>query len=776
MENNPDMSTAPRTLTDRLAHRLLALILAAYLALSIGYGLMVPLFETPDEHLHYFTADFIAREGRLPTTSDGGLMAQESAQPPLYYTLASLIIRAVPNATTAPALWLNPKGDPADPRGESLAVPPINVNMFIHGPEEAWPWHGYAAAAHWVRMLSAVMGLGTLLCIYAAGRVVWPLEPGRALLATALVAFLPQFAFIHGAVSNDPAITLFSAAAIWQLLRITNFELRITNGELRITNEKRSAPVVSSGDGIHRSSFVAQTLLGVTIGLAMLSKAAGLLLLVYCAGVLGMAVWSRGSARRWTAALRAVALVTLPALLLGGPFLVRNWMLYGDPTAANQFIAFAGGLRPYTLPQVWHDVVGRVWPSLFAFFGWMNVRPPAWVWTVWNLIVILCVIGAVAGVIIAARRWPRPRLTLLNRLLHPAIILTGWFLVVALAWLQFMLRTPADQGRLFFPALVPLALGAAYGLSRWPRPWTQLAVIGLALVTSLCSLAVAIPTAYARPPIIETIPADAPPLTIDFPEGFEVLAARVDTPVVRPGEWLWATVYWRKAASGTEDAPLARLEVYGRDFQRIGSLIGYHGRGNFPATLWPTDAIVADRMGVQIANGAAAPVEAVLTIKLDEDGPRYDIGTVKVIPAAWPAMTEPLATLGSGIQLAAADLSAATAAPGDTTAVRLRWQVVAPPGPGLLHAFVHLGDPTQPPLAQADGPVMGGQYPSRLWEEGEVFEETIMLTLPGDLPPGDYPVHIGLYDFDSGIRLPALVGDQRSPTDVFTIGQSLVVR
>ncbi|MEZ4515650.1 MAG: hypothetical protein R3C44_02035 [Chloroflexota bacterium] len=44
---------------------------------------------------------------------------------------------------------------------------------------------------------------------------------------------------------------------------------------------------------------------------------------------------------------------------------------------------------------------------------------------------------------------------LLTFLLHPATILLGWFVLVALGWLQFMLRTPADQGRLFFPALVP---------------------------------------------------------------------------------------------------------------------------------------------------------------------------------------------------------------------------------------------------------------------------------------------------------------------------------
>ena len=209
----------------RLSRTILALILSIYLLLALGYGIVTPLFETPDEHLHYFTADFIAREGRLPTTRDVGLMAQEAAQPPLYYVLASLIVRASGGAVDSPQLWPNPRANPADPSGESLARPPLNVNVFIHGSAEAWPWRGYALSAHLLRALSALLGLGTLLCIYGAGRTVWPANPERALLAVALVAFLPQFAFIHGAVSNDAAITLFSTAAIWQLLRITNYEL-----------------------------------------------------------------------------------------------------------------------------------------------------------------------------------------------------------------------------------------------------------------------------------------------------------------------------------------------------------------------------------------------------------------------------------------------------------------------------------------------------------------------------------------------------------------------
>ena len=114
------------------------------------------------------------------------------------------------------------------------------------------------------------------------------------------------------------------------------------------------------------------------------------------------------------------------------------------------------------------------------------------------------------------------------------------------------------------------------------------------------------------------------------------------------------------------------------------------------------------------------------------------------------------------------------AAAGETIDVHLRWQVVAAPGPAPLHVFAHLGDPAQPPLAQVDGPVMGGQYPSWLWAAGEVFEETLSLTLPADLPPGEYPINVGVYDFDSGARLPVVVDGERRPTDTFTVGRITV--
>ena len=39
---------------------LLGLILAGYLLVTLAYGVVNPLFEAPDEHWHFFTADYDA--------------------------------------------------------------------------------------------------------------------------------------------------------------------------------------------------------------------------------------------------------------------------------------------------------------------------------------------------------------------------------------------------------------------------------------------------------------------------------------------------------------------------------------------------------------------------------------------------------------------------------------------------------------------------------------------------------------------------------------------
>ncbi len=129
-----------------------------------------------------------------------------------------------------------------------------------------------------------------------------------------------------------------------------------------------------------------------------------------------------------------------------------------------------------------------------------------------------------------------------------------------------------------------------------------------------------------------------------------------------------------------------------------------------------------------------------------------------------PPQTETDALFGGEIALVGYDLSDATPAPGDVLALRLYWQAVQRPTINLS-LFVHLipaGETT--PAVQIDGsPVSEKRLPLTWDDPDEVLLGEIALALPPDLPPGEYTLALGLYDFTTGVRWSLADG-----TDAFT--------
>ena len=730
----------------------LGLILVTYLLVTLAYGVVNPLFEAPDEHWHYFTAQYIADMGKLPVVTDDydEWLSQEAAQPPLYYWLGSWLIRLVETGNPRQQVWLNPFFPTAVGNAAALA----NKNLVVHTAAEAWPWQGYVLAGHLLRGLSTLFGLGTLVCVYGSGRLLWPKQSHRALLATGLVAFLPQFNFVHASITNDGLMTLLASLTIWQLLRL--WHTAVTGPRL--------------------------LLLGITIGLAALTKTAGLLLLFYGVGVLLVIVWRDGQYRLLP---QIMLFVIAPVLLLAGWLWWRNWLLYGDITATNQFVHIAGGDRDYSLWQVLGEMPG-LWLSLFAVFGWFNVRPSDWLYWLWQGLVVLGIVGMLwqgskgAPLRLQEQRGGRIEgqgyvFSPLSSLFSPPIWLAGWVLLVYAGLVAFMLRTPAAQGRLLFPAIVPLALGLAYGLNRWR--WLTWSAPGLALLTTLYVLAAVIPRVYARPPAVPALPDGIVRLNVPMGQGMILVGRQVETETAVPGEPVWLTLYWR-ADSVPSEAPEMVLELFGRDWERpIGKLHSYHGRGLYPANLWPEGQIVADRVGVRLTNELEAPVLAQAFVKLvGVSEPVVSVGEVKVTPLRWPESSgEILATMDEAVALTAVSLSSTTAKPGEIVTVTTEWQVLAPLS-GDFTTFVHLGEAGQPPLATGDSPPLQGRYPTRVWAVGEVVQDEYSLVVPEGVAYGRYPVWLGMYDPTSGARLPLTVGGEGQPDQAYRAGWLTVSR
>lgn len=715
----------------------LILILVCYLLITVGYSVFNPLFEAPDEHWHFFTAEHIASTRSLPVVAEppDEWMGQEAAQPPLYYLLGALILAPVDTEGAREQVWLNPFAW----IGNAAAL--TNVNRFVHTTLEAWPWQGYALGAHLLRGMSALFGLGTLLCTFASGRLLWPSNQHSALLATALVAFLPQFGFVHGAISNDALITFLCSAALWQLLRL--WQTHVTRRRL--------------------------LLLGVTVGLAVLSKNAGVLLLLFAAGaLLVLAIRDK----RPQILGETLLFVILPVLLLGGWLWWRNWMLYGDFTASNQFVQLAGGDRDYTLSQVLGESDG-LWLSFIAVFGWFNVRAPNWLYLIWSGGVIL----ALVGLFMAAYQGVRNRRSeeglsirqfISSTNWFPPVLLGVWLLLVYAGLVMFMLRTEAAQGRLLFPAILPVALGMAYGLGRFRWRGAYPAVTSLAFATTAYCLVFVVEPVYSRPPQVNTVPTGTDTIAQDMGQGLTLLAAKVETTTAEPGDPVTFTLFWQ-AESVPAEPPEFVLEIFGRDLALIGNSHSYHGRGLYPANLWPQGKIVADRFAVRVSEEAVAPALAWAQARLVGQLPTAVAGDVKVIPYDWPTSSDKaLASLGESIDLVAVTTTWADARPGDTITIDVTWRVASAPGADFT-TLIHLGESGKPPLATGDAPPLQGDYPTRAWAAGEVIEDEYTIRLPPDLPSGRYPLWIGMYDA-SGNRLPLSVNDIRQAGDVHAIG------
>jgi hypothetical protein len=102
------------------------------------------------------------------------------------------------------------------------------------------------------------------------------------------------------------------------------------------------------------------------------------------------------------------------------------------------------------------------------------------------------------------------------------------------------------------------------------------------------------------------------------------------------------------------------------------------------------------------------------------------------------------------------------AQPGEAVTVKIALQDMASLD-RLLKVFVHLQNDAGTIVAQDDHTPCGHSLNEADWRPGDVVVEPYRLALPADVPAGTYPIMLGLYDAESGSRLP--VSDATLPHD-----------
>ncbi|MFV9506159.1 MAG: glycosyltransferase family 39 protein [Oscillochloridaceae bacterium umkhey_bin13] len=427
------------------------LILALFLALHVLYNWAIPLGEGPDEPGHLAYVLFLAEQGRLPVQRVPPALSDvpgEGHQPPLAYALA------VPTVG-----WL-----PVDQRTIQLTANPQFVwaggdqaGAFMRGSRELWPWQDLTLAWHLVRAGSGLWGLLAIILTYLAARHLAPTQPELALLAAALVAFNPQLLFTTALVTNDALLLALAAACLWWCLRPTS------------------------------SPWIWAMGAGLLFGLVLLTKQSGLLL----GPLLLWGGWRVAGGQR----TRFVAISVLwggLAILLAGWWFARNVWLYGDLFGLEIFSAkFATEPFRWTDLAAWHGALGQLFGSFWAYFGWISLPAPGWVFAIYGLLSGAALLGWGRAALRQAptgnpQDWRGPLLVV----------------VMALIWTLAFAATAglvAWQGRMLFPGLAGFALLLAGGLLALAQGRNHQTLSLRIIIGGLLILALWVPLAVIRP-------------------------------------------------------------------------------------------------------------------------------------------------------------------------------------------------------------------------------------------------------------------------------------
>jgi len=186
--------------------------------------------------------------------------------------------------------------------------------------------------------------------------------------------------------------------------------------------------------------------------------------------------------------------------------------------------------------------------------------------------------------------------------------------------------------------------------------------------------------------------------------------------------------------------------------------------GDWPTSIWPANAMAIGRYDFQL-DPYLPPGLYTLEVELVGEGHAASLATLSVesLPRTYEQPTQLTRSLdvrfGEEIQLLGYDLES-----GDNTLeLTLHWQAAQRPQ-GYYKTFVHLVDPmTGALVAQHDAVPRNWTYPTNWWETGEVVSDTIPLQISG-IPTGEYQITVGMYEPDTGARLP-VVGSDENPWD-----------
>jgi hypothetical protein len=523
--------------------------------------------------------------------------------------------------------------------------------------------------------------------------------------------------------------------------------------------------------------------------------------------------------------------------LLAGWWFWRNWHIYGDVTGLNAHLLYRGGpLNPTpSLSQIWQTELTGLELSFWAAFGAGQILLEPWLYEGLRWLKYVILIGGMVGVWRKIRgQWPvvrgpwskgerrtadGGRSRYHQEYQAQAIILALlalWALVVFIALLRWMQITPASWGRLLYPALPALSILSVWSLAQFrfqildfrfqishftihTSPFTiHNSLLPTLVALLLFALALLSPFYYLQPAYAKTTlinPADLPAsgwerLDVTYEGGLRLLGYSLEKSAVQPGDWLPVTLYWQATQ------PISKnYSVFGHGLGKENKVVGqvntYPQGGNWPTSMLPPGQVLMDHYHLLISPEAEAPALIRLAVGIFEfEDPAKTakaavnaagqtvtpiVGATPLLPRVWPELQPDqrlIANFGGQIRLIGYDWLDRPAKAGEQIPITFYWETLAAPGQNLT-LFIHLVDATNRQVAGFDAPPA---FPTAYWQPGYRLADPRLLSLPKDLPPGEYRVQLGWYNPETGVRLPlADGGGDALPALTISVGASQIL-
>jgi 4-amino-4-deoxy-L-arabinose transferase-like glycosyltransferase len=426
---------------------------------GIAWGLITPLFQTPDEAGHVAYVQYVAETGK-PPTGRSGLRHFSQEERRLLNVARWKDVRGrkdnrLPGTATYQKHLQRNVDTPADRVSSGgYTTDTNNPPLYYYAAAAVYhlsPWTTLPDRVHVLRLLSALLAAVTVLFVFLFLRELIPSTPWAWTVGALAVAFQPMFGFTSSGVTSDTVLYAASAGTFYL------FALAFRRG-------------LNTHRGLAIGALAA---VGLLSKLNMLGLAPGILFGLMVLVLRADAERRREAIRGALTALGVVAVPVITYMALNSTVWDRNlWfgtsgvpplsgIVPGKPHAgySGGVLDAASYMWQFYLPRLgfmhsfFHDYqLRQIWFNGFiGQFGWLDFGFPQWVYD-WSLGLVLVLLALVARQMVTLRAVLRSRIWELA-----TYVVLAFGLLVLIAGTSYSARLGGasgyEQPRYLFPLL-----------------------------------------------------------------------------------------------------------------------------------------------------------------------------------------------------------------------------------------------------------------------------------------------------------------------------------